>query len=211
MSQRSLGEYASSLSKTPLGIIALFVLLAESIAATVLGVSTNLSDINQTIVISFIVLFPVLVVVMFWNLIVYHNTKLYAPSEFPNHSDFLEVNSVKTQKYLDEFKRDVLEQIQNTSSTATDQEKREIIEDRAERYKLALELAKELQINAKDVRKIEAMASARDETDIQKLAISAESVDKIRKIGQALGKTADAATLVGAASAGATFLLRTFL
>lgn len=85
------GKTASGLSKNPLGIIALFIVLIYGVAALVLGFTGNSLESNQQWpLIWFLVLFPVIVLSVFTWLVSRHPTKLYSPSDFQEEAHFLQ-------------------------------------------------------------------------------------------------------------------------
>lgn len=85
---------SKSLSRNPLGIIALFIVLVYGIAALVFGLSgAQLSEPQKWPLIWFLVLFPVLVLLLFGWLVSSHHTKLYSPNDFPNEDGFFQALS----------------------------------------------------------------------------------------------------------------------
>ena len=80
---------AQKLSRNPLGIIALFLVLVYGIAGFVTG--TMASDQIETlrILVWFLVLFPVLVLSAFTYLVACHHQNLYAPSDFTDEANFM--------------------------------------------------------------------------------------------------------------------------
>ena len=86
---REFGRIARGLARNPLGIIALFIVLVYGMAAFV-AVSNALDSIQRTILIIFLVIFPIFVLVAFYMLVSRHAGKLYAPSDFREDRSFLE-------------------------------------------------------------------------------------------------------------------------
>jgi len=84
------GNLAQRLGRSPLGIIALFLLLVYGMAALVVGFSNLDSDL-QKIFVWFLVLFPVFVLITFYLLVTKHHDKLYAPSDFTDESYFVRI------------------------------------------------------------------------------------------------------------------------
>jgi hypothetical protein len=105
---------AKGLAKNPLGIIALFLSLIYVLACLVLGstISLLVSD-ERKILIWFIVLFPVCILIVFFILVTYHHTKLYAPSDFKDEKNFIE--SSKQTKYVNQRENKIIEKIENNS------------------------------------------------------------------------------------------------
>lgn len=82
-----------SLTKNPLGIIALFVSLIYGFACLVLSSSINnlVCSCERLPLIYFIIIFPIIILIAFLYLVVKHHTKLYAPSDFRNDDSFIQV------------------------------------------------------------------------------------------------------------------------
>lgn len=103
---------AQKLSRNPLGIIALFIVLVYGIAALVLGISSsNLQPDERLPLIYFLVFFPVIVLIVFYRLVSHHHVKLYAPLDFPDKEGFFRVLSPLEQKQkLEEEIRNIEEE-----------------------------------------------------------------------------------------------------
>jgi hypothetical protein len=86
-------DKAKGLSRNPLGIIALFVSLIYGFACLVLGTSLNNlhGEFERLPLIWFIILFPILILIGFFYLVVKHQNKLYAPSDYKDESNFVTV------------------------------------------------------------------------------------------------------------------------
>ena len=85
------GEVAGKLSRNPLGIIALFIVLVYGIAALVLSTAiNNLQPSERMPLIWFLVLFPVLVLFAFLWLVTKFPRTLYSPKDFQTEAGFLE-------------------------------------------------------------------------------------------------------------------------
>ncbi|HDH28399.1 MAG TPA: hypothetical protein ENH13_04635 [Euryarchaeota archaeon] len=78
-----------NLSKSPLGIIALFLVLVYAMASLFTGLS-DVSPIAQGVLVCFLVLFPLIVLAVFYNLVTKHQDKLYAPTDYRTDSSFLQ-------------------------------------------------------------------------------------------------------------------------
>jgi tetratricopeptide (TPR) repeat protein len=84
---------ARSLSRNPLGIIALFIVLIYGIAGLVFGIaSSHLDAVQRWPLIWFLVIFPPLVFAGFIWLVTKHSLKLYAPSDFRDDESFVQLN-----------------------------------------------------------------------------------------------------------------------
>jgi hypothetical protein len=93
------GKVAQKLSRNPLGIIALFIVLVYGIAALVLGVSSSSLQTNERLpLIYFLVFFPVIVLVAFYRLVANHHVKLYAPLDYQDKEGFFRALSPQEQK-----------------------------------------------------------------------------------------------------------------
>lgn len=83
---------AIRLATNPLGIIALFLVVAYGIAAFVLRAGgAPLPEESQRLLVWFIVLFPVFMLADFSLLVIFWHTHLYAPMDFPDASGFSEL------------------------------------------------------------------------------------------------------------------------
>ena len=158
----SFGDSAVKLAKSPLGLIAIFVLLVEAVAGLVVSNADSLTTLNQTIMVIFICLFPVLVVGMFWHLVINHNVKLYAPSEFPNHGDFLEANKVSTSAVLEKFKADILEDLDAAPDKVASSFTRGSVLIQSGRYISAADFLEKNKLSEKDIEELEVLAEEED-------------------------------------------------
>jgi hypothetical protein len=87
------------LVKNPLGIVALFISLIYSIANLLLGATAStLTPDERKPLIVFIVLFPVLVLGVFYYLVSRHHGKLYAPGDYKEDKSFLRTLSVEERQ-----------------------------------------------------------------------------------------------------------------
>lgn len=93
------GKTAQRLSRNPLGIISLFIVLVYGIAGLVLGISSqHLEPSERLPLIWFLVLFPVVVLGAFYLLVTRHHAKLYAPHDFPEAEGFFRAMTPTEQK-----------------------------------------------------------------------------------------------------------------
>ncbi|MFP9136464.1 hypothetical protein ACLI1C_04700 [Devosia sp. XGJD_8] len=77
--------------RNPLGTIALFISLIYGVCALLLGASiSSLEPQNQTILVLFIALFPVLILGVFAWLVSVHHKKLYGPGDYRTDESFLQ-------------------------------------------------------------------------------------------------------------------------
>lgn len=82
---------ARDLSKNPLGIIALFIVLIYGMATIIVIEGNKLTTHERDIFTCFLVAYPVLVLVTFAWLVSRHSTKLYAPQDFKDQTHFMEL------------------------------------------------------------------------------------------------------------------------
>lgn len=132
-----IGQNATKLSKNPLGIIALFILLIYGLATILFGYVGNvLTEDQRWCFVVFLVVFPIVVLAAFVYLVTKHHPKLYAPGEFKDERNFFGYVSPKDreQKYLREEMEaisgnDKADKTKNLNSTMTIREKVEKIEN----------------------------------------------------------------------------------
>lgn len=86
----SFGDTAKGLSRNPLGIIALFIVLIYGFASLVVGFSDRLHPEERLPIVWFLVLFPIVVLSVFAWLVSNHHPKLYAPQDYTNDQAFLD-------------------------------------------------------------------------------------------------------------------------
>jgi len=104
---RSFGEVAKSLSRNPVSIIALFIVLTYGISSLVVGFGENLEPYERLPMILFMVIFPFVVIHKFLHLVIDHHSKLYAPSDFKDERYFFELH-----KFKDELEADVTRRLE---------------------------------------------------------------------------------------------------
>ncbi|HFQ5101063.1 TPA: hypothetical protein ACGUU3_004400, partial [Vibrio vulnificus] len=105
------GNTAVGLSKNPLGIIALAFVFVYAIA----GLFTSQTDLDVSLLwalILFLVLFPCLVLYVFYRLVTDHHTKLYAPSDYSNEDNFVRALQGRVHD-LEALTEQIAEQIDN--------------------------------------------------------------------------------------------------
>lgn len=91
---KSFGEVASGLSRSPLGIIALFIVLVYGFASLVTTFGSSLTASEKVPLVYFLVLFPVLVLSVFAWLVSHHWNKLYGPGEFKDEKIWSETQKL---------------------------------------------------------------------------------------------------------------------
>lgn len=82
--------------KNPIGVIGLFLVLVEAIAALVV-VNSSLPYSLNLIIVLFIVIFPFIVLLVFYLLVTKHHKKLYSPSDFKDEQNFVNTYDSATQ------------------------------------------------------------------------------------------------------------------
>ncbi|MFH1956981.1 MAG: hypothetical protein ABIJ15_00715 [bacterium] len=86
---KDFGKSVKELSRNPLGIIALFIVLVYGFTCLLFGFSAkSLTPSERVPLIWFTTLFPCLVLVVFFRLVTRHNRKLYAPKDFRDDESF---------------------------------------------------------------------------------------------------------------------------
>lgn len=89
---------ARGLSRNPLGIIALFIVLIYGFAAITLGFNDNLQPEDRRPLVWFLVLFPCAVLVLFGWLVSRHHEKLYSPSDYRSDEGFYHRRQVSEKR-----------------------------------------------------------------------------------------------------------------
>jgi len=100
---KEFAESAKGLTKNPLGIIGLFIVLVYGFACLVLALSgKNLQPDERQPLIWFLVLFPICILVAFFRLVTNHHKKLYAPSDYRDERLFFSPQSDKRRTQIRE-------------------------------------------------------------------------------------------------------------
>jgi hypothetical protein len=98
------------LVRNPLGIVALFISLIYAFANLLLGVTVSaLTEQERYPLIIFIVLFPVIVLCVFYRLVSKHHGKLYAPGDYKDDQSFL--RTLSPQERQEKLEREVAESL----------------------------------------------------------------------------------------------------
>lgn len=107
LSVSKLAESAGQLSRNPLGIIALFIVLIYGFASLVIGLSTEgLKPEQKEPLIWFLVAFPFVVLFVFAWLVSKHHAKLYAPKDYREDRGFLQ--TLTTEEKETRVKNEIL-------------------------------------------------------------------------------------------------------
>jgi hypothetical protein len=85
----SISNAAKGLSRNPLGIIALFIVLIYAFAALTLGATSSLQSNERLPLVWFMVIFPIVVLATFAWLVSSHHEKLYGPGDYQSDDAFL--------------------------------------------------------------------------------------------------------------------------
>jgi CheY-like chemotaxis protein len=122
------GNIAKGLSRNPLGIIALFIVLVYGLAALVTTFNNTFTHTERLPLVYFLVIFPVLVLGVFTWLVSAHSNKLFAPSDFKNEDNYIKMQmsvvgslvaaSSKDKSTSSETEiKDIVELVQDASSS----------------------------------------------------------------------------------------------
>lgn len=87
----SFASSARSLARNPLGIIALFIVLVYGFASLVTAFAGAFTPSERIPLVYFLILFPVLVLAVFFRLVSKHSANLYAPSDYRDEKTFYEL------------------------------------------------------------------------------------------------------------------------
>ncbi|MCO7233520.1 MULTISPECIES: hypothetical protein [unclassified Cobetia] len=92
-------KYAWQLARNPLGIIALFISSIYGFASLLLNsAAETLTVAERWSLIGFIVVFPLLVLAVFYRLVTHHHGKLYAPGDYDKDRSFMRTLSPAEQE-----------------------------------------------------------------------------------------------------------------
>jgi CheY-like chemotaxis protein len=89
------GTTAKSLSRNPLGLIALFIVLVYGLACLVIITGTSLSASERLPVIYFLIVFPFVVLGVFTYLVSFRAGQLFAPGDFRKEEIYLELQKMR--------------------------------------------------------------------------------------------------------------------
>jgi hypothetical protein len=84
-----------SLARNPLGIIVLFIVLVYGFASLLTAFSGSFGPGERQPLIYFLVCFPVLVLGVFAWLVSYHSNKLFAPSDFKDEANYVQLSHLR--------------------------------------------------------------------------------------------------------------------
>jgi hypothetical protein len=135
----SFAKSAKELSRNPLGIIALFIVLVYGFACLLFGFSAgDLESFERQPIIWFVVLFPLAVLALFGWLVSSHHDKLYSPKDYRDDNSFLKTLK---QKAIDtsESSKDVTDLLKYGGEFSIVSEQQELIEKQLGQKDLAIE------------------------------------------------------------------------
>jgi hypothetical protein len=92
---KSFGDMAPRLARRPLGIFALFIFLCYGVAGLVTGFAGG-SPAERLPLIYFLIGFPIVVLAVFTWLMINHSTKFFAPSDFENEANYMQLAMAAT-------------------------------------------------------------------------------------------------------------------
>src|SRR5262245_13907150 len=90
-SQFGIIDAAKTLSRNPLGIIALFIVLVYGLAALVTAFASSFAPDERLPLVYFLVIFPIVVLIIFAWLVSRHSNKLFSPQDFKNEENYVKM------------------------------------------------------------------------------------------------------------------------
>ena len=97
---QSFGTTAKELSRSPLGIIALFIVFVYGFVSLIMINSDAFTSMERLLLIVFLISFPVLVLFVFAWMVSNHSDKLFGPGDFKNEEHFLQLKTAKVTTSL---------------------------------------------------------------------------------------------------------------
>lgn len=94
---------APKLAQNPLGIVALFVLLIYAVAALLFTQTAATITVDERWpILAFVIVFPFVVLWIFYKLVTKHHSKLYAPQDWQDERHFLQAMNIEISPQSDE-------------------------------------------------------------------------------------------------------------
>ena len=93
---KSFFKIATRQSRSPLGIITLFVAFELVIVFYIFAYAENLESNERLLLLIFVIVFAVLLLICFTWLVGKHSDKLYGPGDFKNEEHFVELHTLKS-------------------------------------------------------------------------------------------------------------------
>jgi CheY-like chemotaxis protein len=85
------GDTAKALSRNPLGIVALFIVMVYGFACLVTAFAGSFTIAERLPLVYFLIAFPILVLGVFTWLVSRHSNKLFAPSDFRDEENYMKM------------------------------------------------------------------------------------------------------------------------
>jgi len=92
---REFGATAKALSRNPLGIISLFIVLVYGLACLVVITGGSLSSSERLPIVYFLIVFPFVVLGVFTYLVAFRAGQLFAPGDFRKEETYLELQRMR--------------------------------------------------------------------------------------------------------------------
>lgn len=154
----------------PLTIIAIFSGLAEALATIAL---IQLPLEMQKIFVYFVIAFPTLIVILFFCILYFKNTVLYAPSDYDNSEHYLLVNKIKQSVNIDI--EETLSKLESNTSSINKTHINKIKTDLENKISSALNLSL---LTRRELEVYDMLMSGKNKYDIsQNLQISPRTVE----------------------------------
>ncbi len=118
-------ETAVKLSRNPLGIIALFLVLIYGIACLTFSVAKNFPESINICFAIFILVYPLILLGAFYRLVTKHHYKLYAPEDFVNPEHFMQCIYGDHERELTRFQTFGLTALEPPNETEGEEEEGE--------------------------------------------------------------------------------------
>jgi CheY-like chemotaxis protein len=131
---REFGTTAKSLSRNPLGIIALFIVLVYGLACLVVITGSSLTPAERLPIIYFLVVFPLVVLGVFTYLVAFRAGQLFAPGDFKREETYLELQKMRMSAVAS------LSAVKQIGQTSGNEPKRVVVEDVVRTVERAVEL-----------------------------------------------------------------------
>ncbi|TVX77809.1 hypothetical protein FQP34_22005 [Peribacillus simplex] len=127
-----------SFINNPLGIIGLFLVLVDGIAALVI-IKSQLSYSLNLIVILFIVIFPIVVLIIFYKLVTNHHDKLYSPSDYKDEKNFISTFNKNLQTTVNVSANEFVSRLNPNQKEIEEKEEKEEIFKKIEKLNVQIE------------------------------------------------------------------------
>ncbi|TWX65521.1 hypothetical protein ESZ36_17090 [Colwellia demingiae] len=105
------GETAKSLSKSPVSILALFIVLIYGFCTLVIMFGNGLDSLERKSILSFIFIYSTLLLLVFYRLVTSHHSKLFSPEDFKDPELFLKLSESLRGDLKGDISKEVINQI----------------------------------------------------------------------------------------------------